>query len=153
MPPHYFPHLILLYLCDLFPTILCLVASTPPKWAPYFLLTERLNWLSLKNSDVHTLIVSRQNTLLPNVCLTNTLSPLFMAVLCLITQSCLTLWDTWTAAHQAPLSTGILQARILEWVAIPSSKGSSQLRSWTRVSCIAGGLSTLPAEVTQKPYS
>ena len=30
---------------------------------------------------------------------------------------------TWTVAHQAPLSMGILQARILEWVAIPSSRG------------------------------
>ena len=29
----------------------------------------------------------------------------------------------WTVAHQAPLSIGILQARILEWVAIPSFKG------------------------------
>ena len=28
----------------------------------------------------------------------------------------------WTVAHQAPLSTGILQARILEWVAIPFSR-------------------------------
>ena len=28
----------------------------------------------------------------------------------------------WTVAHQAPLSTGILQARILEWVAMPSSR-------------------------------
>ena len=27
----------------------------------------------------------------------------------------------WTVAHQAPLSMGILQARILEWVAMPSS--------------------------------
>ena len=27
----------------------------------------------------------------------------------------------WTVAHQAPLSVGILQARILEWVAISSS--------------------------------
>ena len=27
--------------------------------------------------------------------------------------------------HQAPLFTGILQARILEWVAMPSSRGSS----------------------------
>ena len=27
----------------------------------------------------------------------------------------------WTVAHQAPLSMAILQARILEWVAIPSS--------------------------------
>ena len=30
---------------------------------------------------------------------------------------------------------GILQARILEWVAMPSSSGSSQLRHWTLVSC------------------
>ena len=28
----------------------------------------------------------------------------------------------WTAARQAPLSMGILQARILEWVAMPSSR-------------------------------
>ena len=32
---------------------------------------------------------------------------------------------------------GILQARILEWVAIPFSRGSSQPRDWTQVSCIA----------------
>ena len=37
---------------------------------------------------------------------------------------------------------GILQARILEWVTFPFSKGSSQLRNWTRVSCIAGGFFT-----------
>ena len=34
----------------------------------------------------------------------------------------------WTAARQAPLSTGILQARILEWVAVSSSRGSSPPR-------------------------
>ena len=33
---------------------------------------------------------------------------------------------------------GILQARILEWVAIPFSRGSSQPRDWTLVFCIAG---------------
>ena len=33
---------------------------------------------------------------------------------------------------------GILQARILEWVAMPSSRGSSQSRDQTWVSCIAG---------------
>ena len=48
----------------------------------------------------------------------------------------------WTAAHQAPLSMGILQARILEWVAIPSSRGSSRPRDWTQVSCTAGGFFT-----------
>ena len=31
---------------------------------------------------------------------------------------------------------GILQARILEWFAIPSSRGSSWPRDWTRVSCL-----------------
>ena len=39
---------------------------------------------------------------------------------------------------QAPLSMGILQARILEWVAIPSSRGSFPPRDWTKVSHIAG---------------
>ena len=37
---------------------------------------------------------------------------------------------------------GILQARILEWVTFPFSKGSSQLRDWTQVSHIAGGFFT-----------
>ena len=37
---------------------------------------------------------------------------------------------------------GILQARILEWVAVPISKGSSQPRDWTQVSRIAGGFFT-----------
>ena len=37
---------------------------------------------------------------------------------------------------------GILQARVLEWVAVPSSRGSSQPRDRTQVSCIAGGFFT-----------
>ena len=43
--------------------------------------------------------------------------------------------------HSLPGSSvhGILQARILEWVAMPSSRGSSQPRDATRGSCIAGG--------------
>ena len=49
----------------------------------------------------------------------------------------------WTAAHQATLSMGILQARILEWVAMPSSRGSSQPRDQTQVSHIAGGFFTI----------
>ena len=64
-------------------------------------------------------------------------------VLCLITQSCLTLCDAMTVTCQALLSTGILQARILEWVAIPSSRGSSQTRDWTQVSCVAGRFFTI----------
>ena len=37
---------------------------------------------------------------------------------------------------------GILQARILEWVAFPLSRGFSQPRDRTRVSRIAGGFFT-----------
>ena len=37
---------------------------------------------------------------------------------------------------------GILQARILEWVTFPFSRGSSQPRDQTQVSCIAGGFFT-----------
>ena len=48
----------------------------------------------------------------------------------------------WTVACQAPLSMGILQARILELVAIPFSRGSSWPRDRTGVSCIAGGFFT-----------
>ena len=38
---------------------------------------------------------------------------------------------------------GILQARILEWIAIPVSRGSSQLRDRTQVSCIVGRFFTV----------
>ena len=51
----------------------------------------------------------------------------------------------WTAALQAPLSLEILQARILEWVAMPSSRGSSQARDGTQVSRIAGRFFTVGA--------
>ena len=44
---------------------------------------------------------------------------------------------------------GILQARILEWVVIPFSKGSSWPRDWTQVSYIAGRFFT--AEPPGKP--
>ena len=45
----------------------------------------------------------------------------------------------WTVAHQAPLSMGILQARILERVAMHSSSGYSQPKDRTQVSCSIGG--------------
>ena len=49
----------------------------------------------------------------------------------------------WTVAHQASLSMGLLQARILEWVAILFSRGSSWLMDWTQFSCIAGRFFTI----------
>ena len=54
-----------------------------------------------------------------------------------VTQSCPTLCDPMDyTVHE------ILQARILEWVAIPFSGGSSQSRDQTQVSHIAGGFFT-----------
>ena len=51
-----------------------------------------------------------------------------------VTQSCLTLYDPMGYTVH-----GILQARILEQVAFPFSRGSSQLRDRTQVSHVAGG--------------
>ena len=56
-----------------------------------------------------------------------------------VTQLCPTLCDPMDC-----IVRGILQARILEWVAFPISRGSSQPRDWTQISGIAS--STLPAE-------
>ena len=41
-----------------------------------------------------------------------------------------------TIAYLVPLSTEILPARILDWVAISSSRGSSWSRDWIHISCI-----------------
>ena len=55
----------------------------------------------------------------------------------------------WTVARQAPLSMGILQARILEWIAMPPSGGSFQPRDWTQVSRLQAD--SLPSEPLGKP--
>ena len=52
-------------------------------------------------------------------------------------QLCLTLCGHVDYSTPGPSVHGILQARILEWVAISYSKGSSQPRDWTHFSCIS----------------
>ena len=49
-------------------------------------------------------------------------------------QSCLTVCDPMDCSPRGSSVHGILQARILEWVAMPSSRGSSQPRDRTCVS-------------------
>ena len=67
-------------------------------------------------------------------------------------QSCLTYATQWTVACQAPLSMGILQARILEWVSMASSKGSSQPKDWTRLlSLLHWQAGSLPLAPPGKP--
>ena len=55
-----------------------------------------------------------------------------------VTQSCLTLCDPMDYSLPSSSIHGILQARVLEWVAISFSRGSSWPGDWTQVSCIAG---------------
>ena len=56
---------------------------------------------------------------------------------CIHAQSCVTLCDPMGCSPPVSSLHGIFQARILEWVAIPSSKGSSPPRDWTWVSCVS----------------
>ena len=53
-------------------------------------------------------------------------------------QSCLTLWDPMDCSSPGSPVYGILQPRILEWGAIPFSRGPSHPRDRTQVSCIVG---------------
>ena len=55
-----------------------------------------------------------------------------------VTQSCLTLCDAKDCSLSGSSVHGILQAGILEWIAIPFFRGSSQPRDQTPVPCIAG---------------
>ena len=60
-----------------------------------------------------------------------------------VPQLCLTLCDPMDCSLPGSSVLGILQARILEWIAIPFSRGSSQPRGRTGVSCIAGRFFTI----------
>ena len=55
-----------------------------------------------------------------------------------VTQSCPTLWDPLDCSPPGSSVYGIFQARILEWVAISFSRGSSRPRNQTWVSRIVG---------------
>ena len=64
-------------------------------------------------------------------------------------QSCPTLCDSMDCSPPGSSVHGILQARALEWVASPSSKGSSKPRYWTHVSYWQAG--SLPLAPPGKP--
>ena len=67
------------------------------------------------------------------------------AVLCLVTHLCPTLYDPMNCSLPGSSVHGILQGQILEWVAIPLSRGSSQPRS------PASQVDSLPSELPEKP--
>ena len=61
----------------------------------------------------------------------------------LVAKLCPTLMTPWTVACQAPLSMGILQARILEWVAISFSRDLPDPGTKPRSSALAGRFFTI----------
>ena len=61
----------------------------------------------------------------------------------LVVQLCPTLCDPMDCSPPDFSVPGILQARILEWIAIPFSRGISQTRDRTLVSCIASRFFTV----------
>ena len=67
----------------------------------------------------------------------------------LVPQSCPTLCDPMDCSPPGSSVHGLLQARILEWIAIPFSRGSSRPRDGTQVSCIAGRFFTVRPPVKQ----
>ena len=93
-------------------------------------LPKRLQWFpttfqNLKSSAWHS--KPRWTNPSPTLC-----------VCVLVAQSCMTLCDLMDCSPPGSSVRGILSARILERVAMPSSRGSSQPRDWTQVSCTAG---------------
>ena len=62
---------------------------------------------------------------------------------CVCTQLCLTLCDPMDCSLPGSSVHGILLARVLEWVAISSSRASCWPRAWTWDSCIAGKFFTV----------
>ena len=67
----------------------------------------------------------------------------YVYVLCLVTQLCPTLPSPMDYSLPGSSVHGIFWARVLEWVAISFSRGSSQPRDRTQVSHTAGGFYTI----------
>ena len=69
-----------------------------------------------------------------------------------VAQSCLTLFYPVDCSPPGSSVHGILQAIKMEWVATPFSRGSSQARDRTQISCIAGGFFTVLLCHQGSPY-
>ena len=71
------------------------------------------------------------------------LSVFFLLACVSSAQSCPTFCDPIDCSPPGSFVRGIFQTRIVEWVAISFSRGSSRPRDQTQVSCIAGGCFTI----------
>ena len=96
------------------------------------------NWLNLK--FWHSEIITKQSET----------APFLWVFLCvLVSQSCPTLCNPIDCSPPGSSVHGIFQARVLEWAAIPFSRGSSLPRDQTRVSRIHRRV--LTAEPSERP--
>ena len=112
-----------------------------PTWKALF--SERFLWVLVILSWMYMCIHTHTHTH-THIPLPNAPQNLACAMLYLITQSCLTLRNAKLDCSPPGFSIrGILQARVLKWVAIPFSRESSQPRDWIQVSCLAGRFFTI----------
>ena len=119
---------------------LCLLLSTKQRWQepyPPRASKRKVQGSECASSNGSPRLVSAVATgepllLLKPVSLTPTESESEIA------QSCLTPCDPMDCSLSGSSVHGIFQARVLEWIAISFSRGSSQTRKQNRVSCIAG---------------
>ena len=77
---------------------------------------------------------------------------IYTYMLCLVTQSCPTLYDSVDCSPPGSSVYGDSLGKTLEWVAMPSSRKSSQPRDWTQVSRITGGFFTIWATREAQEY-
>ena len=116
---------------------LCLVEGPwPPSWCP---LDEwgcpGISWLALVLGPSRCIVGWSLTQWLEY--LDSLTIPQGWPFIVLVAQSCLTLCDPRDCSPLGSCVHGILQARILEWVAIPFSRGPSRPMDWTWVSHIA----------------
>ena len=93
----------------------------------------------IDRTDTKTLTLLQGSFMLPHFPPT----PTTFLWMCLVAQSCPTPCALVGCMPPGSSVHGILQARVLEWVAILVTRRSSQPRDWTRFSCITGGFLTI----------
>ena len=88
-------------------------------------------------SEVRSLGERKRSTVGPKI-LSLIRGSFHCTVLCFLSRSRLTLCDPMVCSPPGSSVHGVLQARILVWIAMPSFRGSSKLRDWIQVFYIAG---------------
>ena len=126
-----------------------------PSRADTFVCELKLQSSSLLLGASHWPISRRQETVSPPrssqpqsnkcvcVCMCVCVCVCVCVCMCSVAQSCLTLRDAMDCNPPGSSVYGILQAGILEWVAMASSRGSSQPKDRTQVSHMAGRFFTI----------